>query len=541
MRRVVVLTLFLVLAAAWGRADAQSIGTFNWRLSPFCNQVTLTVTQNGAIYTLDGYDDLCGATQRAPLNGLGVLNPDGSIGFGLHIVAPSGKPVHVDARITIAGGLSGTWSDSTGNSGAFVLNGAPAGIPRPPAAAAGSGDITGVAAGAGLSGGGASGDVTLAVNPMLVQSRVSGTCPAGQALQSVNENGTVVCQTVGDITAVIAGTGLTGGNTSGAATLDVAFAGPGAATTSARSDHTHDNPVRANLAVGSGALASLGFADSNVAVGTNAASALVTGSLNTVVGVSALSSSAQGGGNTAIGNLALFGTLGGFNNTAIGTWAMTENQTGSYNSALGSQALRYVTTGVNNIGVGYNAGNGLTTGSHNIYLGWFGNQTVGATESNTMRLGTPGGTVQSFIYGVRGASTGANDSIPVEIDSAGQLGTTSSSRRTKDDIADLGAVSRKVLDLRPVRFTYKKPYADGRRPVQYGLIAEEVQEVLPELVALGQDGQPETVKYHVLPTLLLAEVQRLERERAALTAQVAAQAAALAELKALVSRMQAPR
>jgi hypothetical protein len=105
-------------------------------------------------------------------------------------------------------------------------------------------------------------------------------------------------------------------------------------------------------------------------------------------------------------------------------------------------------------------------------------------------------------------------------------------------------VSRKVLDLRPVQFTYKAPFADGSTPLQYGLIAEEVEAVLPALVAYGRNGRPETVKYHVLPTLLLAELQRLERERAKadaervqLATQIATQAQAIGELRALVERL----
>ncbi len=101
------------------------------KLQPFCNKVTVAVTQNGGHYTLDGYDDQCGAGQRAPLVGLATPNPDGSIGLGLAIVtAPGGRPVHVDARIALAS-LGGPWSDSAGNSGTFVFNGTAAGSPRP--------------------------------------------------------------------------------------------------------------------------------------------------------------------------------------------------------------------------------------------------------------------------------------------------------------------------------------------------------------------------------------------------------------------------
>ena len=108
-------------------AGAQTLGTFRWQLQPFCNVVTVTVTQSGAVYTLDGYDDQCGAPQRAPLVGLATPNPDGSIGLGLNIVTvPGGRAVSVDARISLAT-LGGNWTDSAGNIGTAVFNGAAAG------------------------------------------------------------------------------------------------------------------------------------------------------------------------------------------------------------------------------------------------------------------------------------------------------------------------------------------------------------------------------------------------------------------------------
>ncbi len=112
-------------------AEAQSIGTFSWQLQPFCNVVTVNVTQQGGVYTLDGYDNQCGAPQRAPLVGLGTPNPDGTIGFGLHVVTvPGGRGLQIDARITLAA-LGGSWSDSAGNSGAFAFNASTGGSPRP--------------------------------------------------------------------------------------------------------------------------------------------------------------------------------------------------------------------------------------------------------------------------------------------------------------------------------------------------------------------------------------------------------------------------
>ena len=104
-------------------ASAQSLGTFTWQLQPFCNRVTAQVVQNGGSYTLDGFDDQCGAGQRAPVVGIAVPNPDGTIGFGLTVVTvPGGRPVHIDARITLAA-LGGPWSDSAGNTGTLVFNG----------------------------------------------------------------------------------------------------------------------------------------------------------------------------------------------------------------------------------------------------------------------------------------------------------------------------------------------------------------------------------------------------------------------------------
>jgi hypothetical protein len=121
-------TMFALSSAP---AQAQSIGTLTWQLQPYCNRVTLTITQNGGIYTLDGYDDQCGAAQRAPLVGIATPNPDGSIGFGLTIVTvPSGLSVHVESRVSL-GTLGGPWTDSAGNSGTLVFNGAAAGAARP--------------------------------------------------------------------------------------------------------------------------------------------------------------------------------------------------------------------------------------------------------------------------------------------------------------------------------------------------------------------------------------------------------------------------
>ena len=544
MRRVILPALATIILTV-APAQAQSLGTASWLLSPYCNRVTMNVRQDGAVFTLDGYDDQCGAAQRAPLTGLATLNPDGTIEFGLGIVTAGGRPVHINARITLPS-AGGTWSDSAGNSGAFQFGQSPVVGALPRAVPPSAGDISAVAAGAGLVGGGVAGDVSLAIDSAVVQSRIATACAPGQAVNAVNQDGTVACQSVGgggDITSVNAGPGLTGGALSGSATLSVAFGGSGFATLAARSNHTHARGLdNTSTAVGSAALAATTTGAQNTALGAFALLTNSAGSDNTAVGVSALNG-ATGSGNTAVGVNAMTATAGGDNNTALGHSALGTNETGSTNVALGLSALVTVTGGSRNVAVGPFAGSGLTTGSDNIYL----HASAGAaTEANTMRLGEA--TTSTFIAGIRGITTGLNDAIPLVIDSNGQVGTVSSSRETKRDIVDLGAISRKVLDLRPVQFTYKAPFADGTTPVQFGLIAEEVDDVLPALVARGRDGRPETVKYHLLPTFVLAEVQRLERERtqadaerAELARQVSVQARAIEELRTLVAQLRQPK
>ena len=226
--RAFVLSLFLF---GGGAASAQSLGSFTWQLQPFCNRLTVTVTQNGSIYTLDGYDDQCGAPQRAPLVGMATPNPDGSIGLGFHVAtSPGGKTVSVEARISLAT-VGGPWTDSAGNSGTLVLNGSAAGSARPaPSAAPPWGSVlqaTGSGAGVGLtvrkSTGGPPGDAALVVDygapssplmplPAAVRASteteiaVSGASTSGIGLLGTSSSGTAIAGVTASGTALAART-----------------------------------------------------------------------------------------------------------------------------------------------------------------------------------------------------------------------------------------------------------------------------------------------------------------------------------------------
>jgi hypothetical protein len=148
----------------------------------------------------------------------------------------------------------------------------------------------------------------------------------------------------------------------------------------------------------------------------------------------------------------------------------------------------------------------------------------------------------TYIAGVYAqATTNAAASVPVYIDSTGKLGTLPSAQRYKDDIRDMNDASRRLLELRPVTYHYKLATADGSKPLEYGLIAEEVAKVYPELVVRGKDGQIETVQYHKLTPMLLNEVQRLNKawqmEKDRNQAQETALKEAQTKVSALESRM----
>ena len=229
----------------------------------------------------------------------------------------------------------------------------------------------------------------------------------------------------------------------------------------------------------------------------------------------------------------LSNTTGNFN-TATGMEALNQNTTGDNNTALGLNALARNTTGSNNTAIGEGAGFFLTTGNHNIHIGNAGND----ADTQRIRIGTVGVHTTASIAGIFGARVLGNG-VPVEVNSNGQLGTVLSSRRVKDDIRDMDGASEGLSKLRPVTFRYKAESATGPRSIEYGLIAEEVAEIYPELVVRDKDGQPAGVRYHVLPAMLLNELQRQQRVIEAQAAQVREQTRLIDELTARLSRLEA--
>ena len=465
-------------------------------------------------------------------------NPTGSITLGLnHVTTPGGAPVHVDAVVTLPG-ASGTWRDSAGNSGSFVLTpGVGIGGPARPIGGIGS----------------------AAVNAAQVQLRVNGACPAGQAIRSVGQDGSVACESaVGDVTGIAAGAGLVGGGQAGEVALSVAFGGPGSAITAARSDHTHQSGGDAtNVAVGGESLVLNQSGSQNTAVGYNALHSS-TGFFNTAMGAGAAQST-TGTANTVVGAQALFANTTGSNNSALGDSALRSITASSHNNtALGHHALRSLTSGAGNVAVGSLAADNLVTGGSNIVIGGLSGFGL-ATGSNNIILGFEprrpdngwrlqhlarcdrqcGQRVEHDPHRQRRAHPGVRGrhlrdrrhraawrcwSTP-SVSSARPL-RRGGSRRTSCRSRRRARWSRRFARC-------SSPTApstdDGSRQLQYGLIAEEVEPVDPNLV-VTVDGELQTVRYHFLAPLLVAEVQRLESERSALEVRLTAQAEETARL-----------
>ena len=291
-----------------------------------------------------------------------------------------------------------------------------------------------------------------------------------------------------------------------------------------------------NTATGSGALyfstASFNTADgfralhhnttgfNNTATGWRALFENTTGFQNTANGVAALYSNSTGIDNTATGAAALHDNTTGRFNTAIGFQALPQNTTGSFNTATGIDSLFNNTTGDKNTAIGINALHQNTTGDRNIALGdgagallTTGNDNIdigtsgSAGESSTIRIGDAGQT-RTFIAGIFGTNVVGS---PVAVTSTGHLGVAAaSSARFKDAIKPMDKASEAILALKPVTFYYKKEI-DPNRTAQFGLVAEEVEKINPDLVTRDAKGELYTVRYEAVNAMLLNEFLKEHR------------------------------
>lgn len=269
-----------------------------------------------------------------------------------------------------------------------------------------------------------------------------------------------------------------------------------------------------NTAIGLAALLSNTSGCCNVATGLYALELNSIGSYNSATGIQALGQNTTGNNNSAIGSETLYSNSTGSFNTASGYRALYLNTIGNNNTASGIAALRDNTSGSYNIGVGHNAGLNVKTGSNNIEIGNEGT----SSDNNVIKIGTEGTQAKTFIAGIYNTPVKGQ---AVMVDSSGQLGVVVSSERFKTAIAPMDTNTAKLQQLRPVTF---KLISDATGTVQYGLIAEEVAKVYPELVVRDANGRVDGVRYDELAPMLLNEMQNEH-------ATVATQAAEIKDLK----------
>jgi Chaperone of endosialidase len=292
-----------------------------------------------------------------------------------------------------------------------------------------------------------------------------------------------------------------------------------------------------------------GYSGQNTATGEDALFSLTLGTVNTAIGYHALHNCTLGFGNTAVGYNALSqsqttDTVNSVDNTAVGSEALERNRTGQNNTGVGQRALAQSTTGTENTALGEEALYNNFTGSYNIAIGVYAglncrlsnNIMIGnkgnARDSGSIRIGDSALQSQTYIAGISGVTIG--NGVAVMINSDGQLGTLTSSARYKEAIKPMGQASEAILALKPVTFCYKYELDPEGIP-QFGLVAEQVEKVNPDLVARDEQGKAYTVRYEAVNAMLLNEFLKEHNKVEKLEATVAQQRkdfeVALTELK----------
>jgi hypothetical protein len=278
-----------------------------------------------------------------------------------------------------------------------------------------------------------------------------------------------------------------------------------------------------NTACGAGALHQNVDGDFNTAVGFNALFANTSSINNTAIGFGALGTAPPGDDNTAIGSGALLSTTGE-NNTAVGSGALSSNTAGGFNTAVGADALPN-STGNGNIALGASAGSNVTTATNVICIGAPGDNVSGGVFIGNVYLN-----VQPIV---------GTDPDSVTITSSGRLGRGNvSSRRYKHDIQPMDRASEVLYALKPVSFRYNKEY-DATQTLAFGLIAEEVAEVYPDLVGRNPEGQPESVRYEQINAMLLNEFLKEHRTVQEQQKEIDVLKAELQEQRALIQKVSA--
>jgi len=293
-----------------------------------------------------------------------------------------------------------------------------------------------------------------------------------------------------------------------------------------------------NSALGAFALNNNVDGSSNTATGDRALFSNTGGDFNTANGSSALDDNTEGNANTANAYRALSSNTTGNGNTANGYRALLQNTTGDGNTAVGANALENNTTGATNTAVGANALRNVTTGSGNIALGADAGSAITA-NNDVICIGAPGPASVSdacFIGHIFG--TTSSGGTAVFINSDGRLGTQVSSRRFKEEIKPMERVSEALFALKPVTFRYKKELDSARTP-QFGLVAEEVEKVDPDLVVRDKEGKPYSVRYDQVNALLLNEFLKEHRKVQELKTTIAQQQKQIEALAAGLQKVSA--
>jgi hypothetical protein len=283
-----------------------------------------------------------------------------------------------------------------------------------------------------------------------------------------------------------------------------------------------------NTAVGWFSLKSVTTGSFNTGVGAGTL-VLNTGDSNTATGAAALLLNTTGAQNTANGTATLVSNSTGFDNTAVGFQALNSNTTGTGNTATGDQSLFFNTTGSGNTATGDSALSNNTTGTFNIALGDGAGAGVN-TASGVICIGARGADLSNSCYvgEIFGQPVDPATAVPVFVDTNGKLGTAFSSRRFKHDIKPMDKASESLLALKPVTFHYK---SDTKDTPQFGLIAEDVAAVNPDLVVRDKNGDVYTVRYDQVNAMLLNEFLKEHRK-------VEEQQATITQLKSTVARQQ---